>query len=133
MNAKDRDRLSRLEGQRNMSEAERDDAKRLEELRRSAEHANRCQGKDEEPLFVGLSGGEVFCARDGRPVTDILQITCEKFYWMEVASGGMGLIHDEANQAFFTPGGELALSRDFVHLERLMGEERMKAWESEIA
>jgi hypothetical protein len=50
-----------------------------------------------------------------------------------VGFGGEGLVHDEESQEFFTPEGELSLSRDFVHLERLMGEERMKAWESEIA
>jgi hypothetical protein len=44
-----------------------------------------------------------------------------------------GLVHDEESQEFFTPEAELALSRDFVRLERLMGEERMKAWESESA
>ena len=43
------------------------------------------------------------------------------------------MVHDEESQEFFSPEGDLALSRDFVHLERLMGEERMKAWESEIA
>jgi hypothetical protein len=52
---------------------------------------------------------------------------------MEVGFGGEGLVHDEESQEFFTPEGELSLSRDFVHLERLMSEERMKAWESEIA
>jgi hypothetical protein len=35
------------------------------------------------------------------------------------------LVHDEETQEFFTPEGELALSRDFVHLERLMGDQRM--------
>ena len=50
-----------------------------------------------------------------------------------VGFGGEGLVHDEESQEFFMPEGEIALSRDFVHLERLMSEERMKAWESEIA
>jgi hypothetical protein len=52
---------------------------------------------------------------------------------MEVGFGREGLVHDEESQEFFTPEAELALSRDFVRLERLMGEERMKAWESESA
>jgi hypothetical protein len=52
---------------------------------------------------------------------------------MEVGFGGEGLVHDEESQEFFMPEAELSLSRDFVHLERLMGEERMKAWESESA
>jgi len=71
--------------------------------------------------------------RDGRPVTDPHQTLAEKFYWMEVGFGEEGLVHDEETQEFFTPEGEIALSRDFVHLERLMGDERKKAWESEIA
>ena len=66
-------------------------------------------------------------------MTDPYQTLAEKFYWMEVGFGGERLVHDEESQEFFTPEGELALSRDFVHLERLMGEERMKAWESDRA
>jgi hypothetical protein len=75
----------------------------------------------------------VFCARDGRPVTNTQQTLAEKFYLMELGWGGPGLVHDPEAEAFYTPEGEIALSRDFVHLERLMGEERMKAWESESA
>jgi hypothetical protein len=52
---------------------------------------------------------------------------------MELGWGGPGLVHDPEAEAFYTPEGDLTLSRDFVHLERLMGLERMKAWESEIA
>ncbi len=107
--------------------------KRRKVIREQAEHANRCQDRFEEPLFEITEEGDVLCAHDGRPVTDPHQTLAEKFYWMEVGFGGEGLVHDEETQEFFTPEGELALSRDFVHLERLMGDERMKAWESEIA
>jgi hypothetical protein len=41
------------------------------------------------------------------------------------------LVHEEETQEFYTLEGELALSRDFVHLERLLGDKRMQAWESE--
>ncbi len=34
--------------------------------------------------------------------------------------GGEGLVHDEDAQAFYTPSGELALSRDLVDLQRFM-------------
>src|SRR5215212_3746241 len=107
--------------------------KRRKVLREQAEHANHCQHRFEEPLFEITEEGDVLCAHDGRPVPDPHQTLAEKFYWMEVRFGGEGLVHEEETQEFFTPEGELALSRDFVHLERLMGDERMKAWESEIA
>jgi hypothetical protein len=47
---------------------------------------------------------------------------------MEVKWGGLGLVHEEAAQAFYTPSGELTLSRDRVDLRNLMGpgrEERL--------
>jgi hypothetical protein len=108
-------------------------AQRRRALREVADHANRCQDRFEEPLFEITEEGDVLCAHDGRPVTDPHQTLAEKFYWMEVGWGSPGLVHDEEAQEFFTPEGELALTRDFVHLERLMGDKRRKAWESEIA
>src|SRR5215211_3934377 len=99
--------------------------KRRKLIREQAEHANRCQDRFEEPLFEITEAGDVFCARDGRPVTDTHQTLAEKFYWMEVGFGGEGLVHDQEAEAFYTLEGELALSRDFVHLERLMGDQRM--------
>src|SRR5918999_4400895 len=85
---------------------------------RTSESSGKANFSEFLVYVVGASGGEVFCARDGRPVTSTLQITCEQLYWMEASSNSMGLIHDEVKQAFFTPDGELALSRDFVDLER---------------
>jgi hypothetical protein len=129
MNAKER--LDRLEGDRRHGEVPKDAEKRRQEIRRRAEHANHRQSRDEEPAFIIMPSNDVFCARDGRPVTDPRQILSERFYWREVSSGGRDLIHDEENQQFYTLEGDLALSRDFVHLERLLGDKRMKAWESE--
>jgi hypothetical protein len=76
--------------------------KRRKVIREQAELANRCQDRDEPPVFDVTEAG-VFCARDGRPVTDPHQTLAEKFYWMEVGFGGEGLVHDEETQEFFTP------------------------------
>jgi hypothetical protein len=64
------------------------------------------------PLFEIDEDGGVFCTYDGKPVTDSRQIIAENFYWMDVVWGGAGLIHVEEAQAFYTPEGELAVSRD---------------------
>jgi hypothetical protein len=100
-------------------------------IRARALHANRCQDKDEPPAFEITEAEVVFCTHDGRPVTDQSQILAEKCYWVEVERGAPGLIHDEEAEAFYTLEDELALSRNVVHLENLMGEERMEAWKSE--
>jgi hypothetical protein len=56
-------------------------------------------------------------------VTDSHQTLAEEFYWMEVGWGpSLDLVHDEEAQAFYTPSGELALSREYVNLERLAEE-----------
>jgi hypothetical protein len=113
-----------------------EDAREREEerkrIREQAEHANYC-GWGEEfgrwPLFEIDEEGNVSCTQDGRPVTDSHQTLAECFYWMEVEWGGPGFVHDEEGQAFYTPSGGLALSRDYVNLERLMGparEERLR-------
>ena len=132
MNPKER-RLERLEGEHGGTEDPKVAEKRRKEMRQQAEHADRCQDRYEDPLFEITEEGDVLCARDGRPVTHTQQTLAEKFYLMELGWGGHGLVHDQEAEAFYTPEGEIALSRDFVHLERLMGEERMKAWESESA
>jgi hypothetical protein len=91
------------------------------------------QGQGEAPLFEIEERGDVFCTHDGRPVTDPRQTLAEEFYQMELGWGGPGLIHDKEAQAFYTPGGQLALSREYVNLEHLMGKEREEAWASEDA
>jgi hypothetical protein len=75
----------------------------------------------------------VLCARDGRPVTDPRQTLAEHFYWMEVEWGHPGLVHDEEAQAFYTPDGDFALSRDRVDLRHLMDKRRGEAWALEDA
>ena len=51
---------------------------------------------------------------------------------MELAWGGPGLVHDEEEQAFYAPGGELTVSRERVDLRHLMGKERERRWASGI-
>jgi hypothetical protein len=58
--------------------------------------------------------------RDGRPVTEYHQLGAEEFYWMEVEWGGPGFIHDEEAEAFYTPEGELAVSRTRFDLRHLL-------------
>jgi hypothetical protein len=129
-------RLDKLEERARIRTTE--DAREREEerkrIREQAEHANRCGWGEEVgrwPLFEIDEDGNISCTHDDKPVTDSRQILAESFYWMEVEWGGPGLIHDEEAQAFYTPGGELALSRNRVDLRQLMGKEREKAWASE--
>jgi hypothetical protein len=120
-------RLRKLEGHATPGEPPDEAEERRKEIREQAEHANRC-GRDEEcgrwPLFEVDEDGDVFCAHDGRPVTDPRQILAESFYWMEVEWGGPGLDHDEEAEAFYAPDGNLALSREYVSLPLLMGGDR---------
>ena len=117
-------RLSRLEGaNRPKPENERQREAERKRVRERAEHANYCEcGKDfgRWPLFEIDEDGDVFCTHDGRPVTDPHQITAECFYWQEVEWGGDGLNHDEQVEAFYTPEGELAVSRDRADLRHLL-------------
>jgi hypothetical protein len=130
-----RKRLRRLEDHTTPEETPTESEERRKEIRERAEHANRC-GWGEEcgrwPLFEIDEHGSVFCTYDGRPVTDSHQTLAEGFYWQEVEWGASpGLVHDEEAQAFYTLGGELALSRGYVNLERLMGPGREDAWRGE--
>ena len=113
------DRLRRLEGDGGRNKEDVELAR--QEIRRRAEHADRTRDPDTDPLFVILSGSEVFSARDGRPITTPHQVSTESLYWREVERGGTGLTHDNKAEGFYTPEGELALSRDFVNLEALLG------------
>ena len=113
------DRLRRLEGDGGRNKEDVELAR--QEIRRRAEHADRTRDPDTDPLFVILSGSEVFSARDGRPITTLHQVSTESLYWREVEGGGTGLIHDNKAEEFWTPEGELALSRTFVDLEALLG------------
>jgi hypothetical protein len=57
-------------------------------------------------------------------VTSYHQTLAEPWYWEQVAWGETGLIHDEEREAFYSPEGELALSRDRVNLPALFGRRR---------
>jgi hypothetical protein len=119
-------RLSRLEAaERPAPEDAREREAERKRIREQAEHSNRCnEGRGEETFFEIGEHGDVFCSCDGRPVTDSHQTLAEEFYWMEVGWGpSPGLVHDNEAQAFYTQSGELALSRDSVNLEHLMGDE----------
>ncbi|MDP9475637.1 MAG: hypothetical protein M3R38_08105 [Actinomycetota bacterium] len=114
-------RLRKLESEHAEPEeaaAEREESRKR--IREQAEHANYCRAP-EPPIFEIAENGDVFCARDGRPVTDTRQTLAEEFYWMEVGFGGAGLVHDEEAQAFYSKSGHLAVSRDRVDLRYLMG------------
>ena len=119
-----RRRLDKLEDEaRPEPEGEHARVEEHERTRESAEHANRCGwGKEfgRWPLFEIAENGEVFCTHDGKPVTDSGQTLAEHFYWMEFEWGGGSLIHDEEAEAFYTPEGELAVSRDRVNLQCLL-------------
>jgi hypothetical protein len=120
-------RLSKLEDADRPGPEE--DERRREEahkrIREQAEHATYCGWGEEVgrwPLFeIAEGGGDVFCTHDGKPVTDSMQIVAECFYWMEVEWGATALVHDEEAQAFYTPSGDLALSREYVKLQHLLG------------
>ena len=117
-----RRRLERLEDLAGVGagEAEREDRERRREIRRQAEHTNRCHEGDPLP-FVIDEAGDVFASRDGKPITDTRQTLAEPWYWREVEEwGAPGLVHDEEAEAFYAPTGELALSRDRVDLRYLM-------------
>jgi hypothetical protein len=65
---------------------------------------------------VLVEEGQIY-TRDGHPVTECHQTLAEEFYWMEVERGGPGLVHDEEAEEFYTPEGELALSRTYCNLQ----------------
>jgi hypothetical protein len=126
-------RLDKLEERARiwMTEDAREREEERKRIREQAEHANCCGWGEEVgrwPLFAIDEDGNVFCTHDGHPVTDSRQILAEQFYWMEVEWGASAeLIHDEEAQAFYAQGGQLALSREYVNLELLMGPGRKDA------
>jgi hypothetical protein len=89
---------------------------RIHDAKRSNERRER-EGK--EPFFEITEGGEIF-TRDGRPVTEYHQTLAEEFYWLTVEWGGLGFIHDEEAEAFYTEEGELAVSRTRANLQHIL-------------
>jgi hypothetical protein len=92
------------------------------EIRSVVEHANRCrESRGEEPYFEIDEDGVVYTL-DGWLVDNLQQTIAEPFYQMEVEwheEGVDWLVFDEEHESFYTPSGELALSRDCLHLERV--------------
>lgn len=128
-----RRRLQALEeGQGRPADDSRVSEARRTQIREQALHANRCLA-EHEPLFEVAADGAVTCAADGKPVTDATQILAERCWWTEMDRGHPGLRYDRKGQALYTLAGELALSRTYVHLEHLMGDQRMRAWEADDA
>jgi hypothetical protein len=87
---------------------------------RDAQRSNeRREREGKEPFFVITEAGEIF-TRDGRPVTEYHHTLAEEFYWQTVEWGGLGFIHDEEAEAFYTEDGELAVSRTRANLQRIL-------------
>ncbi len=70
-----------------------------------------------EPVFEITEGGDVLCTHDGRLVETWEQTLAEDWYRRQLAWSTRG--HDEEAEAFYTPEGELALSRTYCNLERV--------------
>jgi hypothetical protein len=74
---------------------------------------------DDELPFEIMPDGEVYCTRDGKPVTHYRQTLAEVWYWQfrEEGYNPRGLIHDDEAQAYYTPdSGEMVFSRDWCIL-----------------
>jgi len=92
----------------------------LEAMREAGiDWSDEALSEDLVPPFEVAGDGSVSCSRDGRPVTTFHQTLAEVWYWQQAEWGNPGrLVHDEEAQVFYTPGGELALSRDRLHAGR---------------
>ncbi len=75
---------------------------------------------DDTPPFEIASDGRVYCTRDGKPVTTYHQTLAEVWYWQTLEWGGLGFVHDEEAQAFYTEEGELAVSRTRANLQHML-------------
>ncbi len=75
---------------------------------------------EDEPPFLVYEDGAVFSTRDGKPITEYAQTLAEVCYWQEVDQRELHLVHDEDAQAFYTPEGDLAISRDRVNLRHML-------------
>ncbi len=75
---------------------------------------------DDTLPFEIAPDGRVFCTRDGKPVTTYHQTLAEQWYWETVRWGGLGFVHDEEGEAFYTEEGELAVSRTRANLQHML-------------
>ncbi len=117
-----RSRIEKLEDDRRPEpEDERERQKWRERILYEANRMNENREREgREPVFEITDSGDVFCAHDGRPVTEFSQTLAEDWYWQELEWGKpLGLVHNEEAEAFYTPEGELALSRYVVDLRHL--------------
>ena len=115
-----RRRLERLESIRHEPADERDREMWRAHIRNSAESSNRSREREGlEPIFEIAEDGTVYTF-DGRLVDDFHQCGAEAFYWQEVEWGGTALVHDEEAEAFYTPEGELTVSRERFDLRHLL-------------
>ena len=117
-------RLERLEQESSSSVEEKPPLDSPERVREEAERSIESSLREgREPVFQITEDGGVHI-RDGRPVTDYRQTLAEEFYQWELEwhqGGSSELKFDAGAEAFYTPEGELALSRTYVSLPRLMG------------
>lgn len=119
-----KDRVNRLEDEHRPELAKLDEREREKWRERILYEANRMNESREregrEPVFEITDNGDVFCTHDGRPVTELRQTLAEDWYWQELEWGcPLRLVHDEEAEAFYTPEGDLALSRHVVNLQHL--------------
>jgi hypothetical protein len=111
---------------RSQPEDEHEREKRRKMVREGAERINdRRRRHSEDPVFEITEDGDVFCVRDGKPVTDYHQTLAEEWYWefREAGHNPRGLIHDEETEGYYMPASsaaphELAFSRDRCYLPR---------------
>jgi hypothetical protein len=115
-------RLQKLEdaARPEVEEDERDRGKWRAHIRHAAESSNRSREREGlEPIFEITEDGTVYTF-DGRLVDDFHQSGAEHFYWQAAAWGDPGQVHDEEAVAFYTPDGELAVSRERFDLQHLL-------------
>jgi len=118
--------LSKLEGERRRAQDFRpgapetiEDERERDLIREGAEWANGCSYTDDGPPFEITESGEVFCTRDGKPVTHYHQTLAEVWYleFRDEGHNPRGLTHDEEAHACYTPEtDELVFSRDWCLL-----------------
>ena len=113
-----------MEAELHRPEDQREREREREEWRGHIRHAAECDTRQRqrdglEPIFEISEDGTVYTF-DGRLVDDCHQSLAETFYWMEVEWGSPGLVHDEEAEAFYTPEGELAVSRTRCDLQRIL-------------
>ena len=111
-------------------------AEEREQVRKAAEHANRCARGGWRPFEITESG-DVLCNVDGLPVTTWVQTGAEVSFWMQMEWTALDLLSGaepgltlDAKGAFVTLDGRFALSRERQDLRGLMGPETRRQQEA---